>query len=67
MCIRDSYSLVLNQDEVNEKTLIDGLKELLARADELKNNMHNSGMADGAKNAVSYTHLIIDKREVIGH
>lgn len=46
---KKGYSLVLNQDEVNEKTLIDGLKELLARADELKNNMHNSGMADGAK------------------
>ena len=57
---KKGYSLVLNQDEVNEKTLIDGLKELLARADELKNNMHNSGMADGAKNVTQVIFSVLD-------
>lgn len=54
------YSMVLDQDDVNEKTLLQNLKLLLEKSDELKNNMKNSGMANGAKNVSQVIFSVID-------
>ena len=57
------FSLVLAQEDITPETLKNSLDELAARAEELKANMKDSGMTDGAKNVTEVIFSVLDAKE----
>ncbi len=57
------YSMVMDQDDITPDTLTSALKELSARADELRTNMKNSGMTNGAENVCKVIFSVMDSRK----
>lgn len=49
---KKGFSIVLQQSDITPEALVSKLKELLARKDEFKRNIKNSGIASGTENVI---------------
>lgn len=54
------YSMVIDQDDITPDALTSALKELSCRAQELRDNMKNSGMTNGAENVCKVIFSVMD-------
>lgn len=59
---RNGFAMVLNQEDLTSETLIAGLDNLQARADELRAHMAASSSLDGTKNVLRVILETLDRR-----